>query len=100
MLVGCGRLAVRRLAWLTAAGATPDVWSDGPSDDLAAASRRLIHRLPAQAEIARYSAIWIADLPIDQAENIAQAAKSTRVLVNVEDVKTLCDFHTPAVVRR
>jgi precorrin-2 dehydrogenase/sirohydrochlorin ferrochelatase len=31
---------------------------------------------------------------------VANAARSANVLVNVEDVLPLCDFHTPAVLRR
>jgi precorrin-2 dehydrogenase/sirohydrochlorin ferrochelatase len=44
--------------------------------------------------------VWIADLPVEKAEVLANAARSAHVLVNVEDVLPLCDFHTPAVVRR
>lgn len=100
-LIGRGALAVRRLAWLLDAGAAPDVYSDGPSFDLArAAGAALRTELPGLAELARYHAIWIADLPRDEAEALAAHAASVNVLVNVEDVKALCDFHTPAVVRR
>jgi precorrin-2 dehydrogenase/sirohydrochlorin ferrochelatase len=100
MLVGRGRSAVCRLAWLKDAGATPDVWSDAPAADLAAASAHLVLRLPAVADIERYHAIWIADLPAQDAENIARDANQARVLVNVEDAPSLCNFHSPAVVRR
>lgn len=100
-LIGRGALAVRRLAWLTQAGAAPDVWSDAPSFDLvSAAGATLRPELPGLAALARYHAIWIADLPREEAEALAAAAGSVNVLVNVEDVKALCDFHTPAVVRR
>ena len=44
--------------------------------------------------------IWIADLPLGEAEALAKAARARRVLVNVEDILDLCDFHTPAVQRR
>jgi precorrin-2 dehydrogenase/sirohydrochlorin ferrochelatase len=99
-LVGRGALAVRRLAWLKAGGATPDIWSDAPSPDLAAAGKQIVARLPQGEELARYHAIWIADLPKDNAERVALAARAVGVLVNVEDVIGLCDFHSPAVVRR
>ena len=80
---------------------TPDVWSDAPHFDLAfAAGPRLKHRLPDAAELARYHAIWVADLPRDIAAELAGAARSANVLVNVEDAPSLCDFHSPAVVRR
>jgi len=100
-LIGRGALAVRRLAWLLDAGAAPDVWSDAPSFDLARlAGATLRDGLPGLAELARYHAIWVADLPRDEAEALAANAASVNVLFNVEDVKALCDFHTPAVVRR
>lgn len=100
-LVGRGALAVRRLAWLEAAGASVDVWSDAPSKDLAqAAGAGLVRRLPKTREIESYHAIWIADLSVTEAESIAYAARAAGRLVNVEDVPSLCDFHTPAVVRR
>lgn len=101
-LIGRGALAVRRLSWLTQGGADPDVWSDDPSAELlkVAAERRVLRRLPKLEELSEYHAVWIADLPVETAEMIAQTARSLQVLVNVEDVVHLCDFHTPAVVRR
>lgn len=100
-LVGRGALAERRLAWLKDGGATPDVWSDAPSAELAAAAGdQLISRLPVGEEITSYHAIWIADLTPAESEALAYAARTARVLANVEDVPPLCDFHTPAIVRR
>ncbi len=100
-LIGRGALAVRRLRWLLDAGAAPDVWSDAPTFELAqAAGAVLKHGLPGLGDLAQYHAIWIADLARDEAEALAVTASSVNALVNVEDVKALCDFHTPAVVRR
>jgi precorrin-2 dehydrogenase/sirohydrochlorin ferrochelatase len=100
-LIGRGALAVRRLNWLIQGGAAPDVWSDEPSHELlTTANGRFERRLPKEAELADYHAIWIADLPYERAEMVANAARSANVLVNVEDVLPLCDFHTPAVLRR
>lgn len=100
-LIGRGALAVRRLQWLQQGAAAPDIWSDEPSEALIAASdNRLLRRLPTAAELRDYQAIWIADLPHERAELIANAARAAGVLVNVEDVVEHCDFHTPAVVRR
>jgi len=52
-LIGRGVLAVRRLAWLIEAGATPDVYSDAPSFELAraagAALRNGLPRAPTQS---------------------------------------------------
>jgi len=100
-LIGRNGLALRRLTWLRAANATPDVWSDEPSAALvASAGAALTLRLPKPRELERYAAIWIADLPLESARETASAARSAGVLVNVEDVTSLSDFHTPAVVHR
>ncbi|HYD86875.1 MAG TPA: NAD(P)-dependent oxidoreductase [Vitreimonas sp.] len=100
-LIGRATLAARRLNWLKQAGAAPDVWSDAPDAGLEnAAGDRLERRLPSAQELMRYHAVWIADLPREFAAPLAEAARTAAVLVNVEDVTDLCDFHTPAVVRR
>lgn len=100
-LIGRGRLALKRLAWLEAGGAEPIVWSDAPSPELeAAAGARLQRRLPTAAEIVGFHAIWIADLGVEEARPLALAARQAHALVNVEDVVELSDFHTPAVVHR
>lgn len=100
-LIGRDKLALKRLAWLEAAGAQPIVWSDAPSPELeAAAGDRLLRRLPSAAELVGFHAVWIADLSAEQARPLALAAREAQVLVNVEDVIELSDFHTPAVVRR
>lgn len=100
-LIGRGTLALRRLQWLIGGGAAPDVWSDAPSLELEqAAGVALRHTLPERRALSAYQAIWIADLPRDEADVIASQAREGNVLVNVEDVPALCDFHTPAVLRR
>lgn len=98
-VIGRDVLALRRLNWLRSAGATPDVWSDTPSAELARAAA-VVPRLPSADEIGVYHAVWIADLPREQADPLTVAARGQNVLVNVEDCSPLCDFHTPAVVRR
>ena len=99
--IGRGALAVRRLQWLINGGAAPDIWSDAPTFEFARVAGGVLRNgLPGLADLARYHAIWIADLPRDEAEALAAEAGSVNVLVNVEDVTALCDFHTPAVVRR
>jgi len=98
-LIGRDALALRRLKWLKDAGAAPDVWSDAPSAAFAEAAS-VIPRLPSADEIGVYHAVWIADLPRDEAEVLAVVARGHNVLVNVEDCLPLCDFHTPAVVHR
>lgn len=44
--------------------------------------------------------LFVAGLPEGEARDLAARARSRGVLVNVEDVLPLCDFHVPAVVRR
>ena len=44
--------------------------------------------------------LYIAGLPRMAAEALAAKARAAGILVNVEDVPVLCDFHAPAVVRR
>lgn len=100
-LIGRGELAARRLKWLRAGRARPQAWSDDPEAALIGeAGADLIRRLPTEAELRTLHAVWIADLPRDVAAPLADAARAAGVLVNVEDVVDLCDFHTPAVVRR
>jgi len=44
--------------------------------------------------------LFIAGLPEAEARDLATRARALGVLVNVEDVLPLCDFHVPAIVRR
>ncbi|MEZ5959026.1 MAG: bifunctional precorrin-2 dehydrogenase/sirohydrochlorin ferrochelatase [Hyphomonadaceae bacterium] len=85
-LIGRGELAERRLRWLRDAGAEVELWSDA---------------LPqSESDLALYHVVWIADLEPEESRKLAEAARAAGVLVNVEDNVPLCDFHTPALVRR
>jgi precorrin-2 dehydrogenase/sirohydrochlorin ferrochelatase len=44
--------------------------------------------------------LFVAGLPDGEARDLAGRARALGVLVNVEDVLPLCDFHVPAIVRR
>jgi precorrin-2 dehydrogenase/sirohydrochlorin ferrochelatase len=44
--------------------------------------------------------LFVAGLEKSQAASLAARARSQGILVNVEDVPELCDFHMPAIVRR
>jgi precorrin-2 dehydrogenase/sirohydrochlorin ferrochelatase len=81
-LAGGGAPAARRLAALRAGGAEPVLLAAGP------------------AHLAGLHLLYIAGLDLAQAEPLAQAARAAGVLVNVEDVPALCDFHAVAEVRR
>jgi precorrin-2 dehydrogenase/sirohydrochlorin ferrochelatase len=44
--------------------------------------------------------LFVAGLDQAASRRLAERARQNGVLVNVEDVPSLCDFHVPAVVRR
>lgn len=44
--------------------------------------------------------LFVAGLDEGEARLLAGRARALKVLVNVEDVLPLCDFHVPAIVRR
>jgi len=50
--------------------------------------------------LASLQVLFVAGLPETEARDLATRARAKGVLVNVEDVLPLCDFHVPAVVRR
>lgn len=100
-LAGQGPLAQRRLAQLRDGGARPAVFSPNPDGELAAlAGDRLTRGLPSDCDLADLSVLFVVGLEPDVAEPLAARARALRILVNVEDVIPLCDFHAPSVVRR
>jgi len=90
LLVGQGQALAKRLALVRDAGGT----------DLRVHDLDVGGTLPAETEIAAARVLLVAGLPQDTARDLAAAARRHRVLVNVEDVPELCDFHVPALVRR
>jgi precorrin-2 dehydrogenase/sirohydrochlorin ferrochelatase len=44
--------------------------------------------------------LFVAGLAPNQSEALAARARRAGILVNVEDIPALCDFHVPAIVRR
>lgn len=83
-LAGAGEGFERRRALLAEAGLEPVVVS--PDTDAAG--------------LGGVSLLFVAGLDRPVAERLASQARSQGILVNVEDVPTLCDFHVPAIVRR
>ena len=80
-LIGAGDALARRQAMLTEAGITPlSISMDGSFDGL--------------------NVLFVAGLAQDASERLAQRAREKGILVNVEDVPDLCDFHVPASIRR
>ncbi|HQT63612.1 MAG: siroheme synthase [Acidocella sp. 20-57-95] len=101
-VAGNGALALRRLRALRAAGATEALlFSDSPIPELLAeAGLYRLPEMPNDADLGHLHALWIVDVAQDVAEDIAARARALRVLVNVEDQPSLCDFHSVAEVRR
>jgi precorrin-2 dehydrogenase len=101
VLVGEGDLALRRLELLDAAGASVRVYCRAPSADLAKlAGERLISSGPKDVDLSGAALVFGAGLSESEGEDLAQRAQSCGALVNIEDVKPLCDFHVPSIVRR
>ncbi|MDQ2101222.1 precorrin-2 dehydrogenase/sirohydrochlorin ferrochelatase family protein [Azospirillum isscasi] len=101
VLVGQGPLAKRRLLQLVDGGASPAVYSPEPDVELAAlAGDHLRRTLPSPVELDGVHALFIVGIPDEAAETLARQARERNILVNVEDVVPLCDFHAPSVVRR
>jgi precorrin-2 dehydrogenase/sirohydrochlorin ferrochelatase len=80
-LAGTGEGRTRRAALLAEAGIMPV-----PVDDKGA--------LPGIA------VLFVAGLARPAAGALARRARAAGILVNVEDISELCDFHVPAMVRR
>jgi len=103
-LVGDGDAALRRLRLLDEAGAGRNLRvfaGDDPSPELwAAAGTRLRRRWPSHASFDDIDIVFLAGLPPERASTVADLVRVARVIVNVEDTPELCDFHSPATVRR
>ena len=61
---------------------------------------RLLPEAVSDAHLAPLQILFVAGLPESEARELATRARALGVLVNVEDVLPLCDFHVPAMVRR
>jgi precorrin-2 dehydrogenase len=101
-LAGSGPALIKRLTLLdseTVPGLI--IYAPNPEPGLAeAAGERLVPRLPARTEIAACRVLFVAGLTFAQSAELAAIAREHRVLVNVEDTLSLCDFHVPAILRR
>src|SRR5262249_33929641 len=85
-LAGAGEGLARRQHLLAKSGIVPHRTFEG--------------RLPASEELTDLSVLFVAGWPRDDASRLTAMARAAGVLVNVEDVPELCDFHVPATVRR
>lgn len=61
---------------------------------------RLLPETVPDALLASLQLLFVAGLPEGESRDLATRARGLGVLVNVEDVLPLCDFHVPAIVRR
>ena len=102
MLVGEGELAERRLAALDASGAAHlEVYSGSPTPALVKqAGKRLKGARPTGEAFRGARVVFIAGLGDAESVALAGQARAAGALVNTEDVKPLCDFHVPSVMRR
>jgi precorrin-2 dehydrogenase/sirohydrochlorin ferrochelatase len=57
-------------------------------------------RIPTPSDLASLQILFVAGLDAETSRRLAEAARRAGVIVNVEDVPELCDFHMPAQVRR
>jgi precorrin-2 dehydrogenase/sirohydrochlorin ferrochelatase len=83
-LAGRGPERDRRAALLAEAGVEARLLPEDVSDDT----------------LAFLQVLFVAGLSDSEARDLAVRARALGVLVNVEDVLPLCDFHVPAIVRR
>ena len=85
-IAGSGDGLRRRLKVVRAAGPEEPVIYEG--------------RVPTATELASLQILVSAGLDAGTSRDLANTARRVGVLVNVEDVPELCDFHVPAQVRR
>jgi precorrin-2 dehydrogenase/sirohydrochlorin ferrochelatase len=83
-LIGAGDALQRRAALLADAGV----------------EARLLPPDATDAVMKGLNLLFVAGLGEGENRNLATRARALGVLVNVEDVLPLCDFHIPAIVRR
>jgi precorrin-2 dehydrogenase/sirohydrochlorin ferrochelatase len=102
ILVGQGPSALRRLRYLDEGGArNVTVFSGTAEAELrAVAAARLREGLPVERDLSGAKLVFVVGLDREHSAEIATWGRAVGALVNVEDVIDLCDFHTPAVVRR
>jgi precorrin-2 dehydrogenase/sirohydrochlorin ferrochelatase len=82
-LVGAGEALERRRVSLAEAGVTP-----------------VLVPLDGSPALTGLRLLYVAGIPKSQAAKLAAQARAAGILVNVEDIPELCDFHAPATVRR
>ncbi|MFQ5534215.1 MAG: bifunctional precorrin-2 dehydrogenase/sirohydrochlorin ferrochelatase [Sphingomonadales bacterium] len=102
MVVGNEASAARRLASLRQGGAVRvRMFADDPCTELTMkAGEDLRRRLPSAADFEQVRIVFVAGLAERKAARIANMARESGALVQVEDLRQECDFLMPAIVRR
>lgn len=102
VVAGVGPAAERRVRQAREGGARAvAVFAPGEAERFAALTDGAVHdRLPEVADLAGVDLLYVAGLDSDASFSLALMARDHNVLVNVEDVRELCDFHVPGSVRR
>ncbi len=101
-VAGNGQAAERRVRQAREGGARAvAVFAPGETARFGALTDGMVHdRLPELADLAGVDLLYVAGLDQDASFSVALLAREHNVLVNVEDVRELCDFHVPGSVRR
>ena len=102
ILVGEGEAAEKRLAALDDAGAQDlEIYCQSPSAAFTRqAGKRLKGARPGDEALKSAHLVFLAGLGDRESVALAGRARAAGRLVNTEDVKPLCDFHVPSIVRR
>jgi len=87
-LIGEGEAYAKRLALLSEGG------------DISQVALYTNGERPAPEQLKSAQLVFVAGLDEAESGAIAEVVRASGGLVNVEDVKPLCDFHVPSVVRR
>lgn len=85
VLIGEGEAFAKRLT-LLGEGGDVDVYTNG--------------KRPSPERLKAAQVVFVAGLDEAESIEIAGVVRASGGLVNVEDVKPLCDFHVPSLVRR
>ena len=94
VVAGVGQAAERRVRQAREGGARAvAVFAPGETERFVALTDGVVHdRLPGVADLAGVDLLYVAGLDDDASFSLALMARDHNVLVNVEDVRELCDF--------
>jgi precorrin-2 dehydrogenase/sirohydrochlorin ferrochelatase len=104
LVVGAGKVALRKVEGLLAAGAdvtvvAPDI--NPEIQKLADQGRLALRRRPyASADLNAIRLVFVATGRPEVDRSVAREARQAGLLINVADVPELCSFYLPAILRR